>query len=239
MNQVLSNPEFYSGQWKKESEHLESNGIYKLLSEITPKGNILEFGCGIGKGTCYLSNSNKVLSLDNNQHLINIAQGHLNDNKSAAVLHHCDFFKLTDADKRLISDFKPEVIVGWFIGSHGEDIFEHTPEEPDGIAKSKLYREKIEDIIISPDVCIDSVKYIHLVSRGGRVAGFSDEVCFKETKRDYDTHVFSNVGFEVYDVKNFPWPREGSEFQYGQAHNPILAEGDIIPTITSLIARRV
>jgi hypothetical protein len=239
MNRILSNPEQYSQRWKTESEFLESHGIYELLAKMTPQGNVLEFGCGIGNGTRHLSIDRSVLSLDSNQHLIDEASRHLDCIGANARIHKCDFFSLTKDDKEIIYEFKPKVIAGWFIGSHGVDIFKHTKEEPNEVTKSKLYREKIEDIIVSPDVCLASVDYIHLVNRGGLVVGFSENDYFNAAKEDYDMYVFGRVGFEVFKVKYINWPREGSEFQYGQAPNPNLAKGGTVPAITSIIARRV
>jgi hypothetical protein len=145
----------------------------------------------------------------------------------------------TEKDKAVIIDFKPQVVVGWFIGGCGIDIFKHTKGEPNEITKSKLYREKIEDIIVSSDVCMVSIEYIHLVNRGGLDARFSEAEIFEETKKDYGTYVFGNIGFEVVEVKNIHWPREGSEFEYGQAHNPNFAGGEVVLTITSILAKRV
>jgi hypothetical protein len=230
--------EQYSQIWKKESEFLESHGIYELLSQITPSGNVLEFGCGIGKGTRYLSIGRNVLSLDSNPYLVNEANKYLDSVGASRIIHKCDFFELTADDKKVIEEFKPEVIVGWFIGSHGVDIIKHTQKEPNEIKKSKLYREKIEDIIVSPDVCLESVEYIHLVNRGSLFVGFTEAELFNLTKKEYDTYVFRNIGFEVFDVKNIDWPREGSEFPYVQAPNPNF-KGETIPTITSIVAKRV
>lgn len=236
MTRELSNPEQYSNLWNNESEFLESYGIYSQLSKITPVGRALEFGCGSGNGAYHLSIDRDVLSLDSNTQLIEKARNRTNGN---VAIHQCDFFDLTEADKAVIVDFKPQVVVGWFIGGCGIDIFKHTQEEPNEITKSKLYREKIEDIIVSSDVCLASVEYIHLVNRGGLAARFSEAEIFEETKKDYDTYVFGKIGFEVVEVININWPREGSEFGYGQAHNPNFAGGEVIPTITSILAKRV
>ncbi|MDD2653035.1 MAG: class I SAM-dependent methyltransferase [Sulfurimonas sp.] len=236
MNRELSNPEQYSDLWNKESEFLESHQVYSQLSKMTPAGKALEFGCGVGNGTHYLSIDREVLSLDNNSQLIEKARDRANKN---VAIYQCDFFELTEADKLVIAKFNPQVIVGWFIGGCGIDIFKRTKEEPDEMTKSKLYREKIEDIIVSPIVCLASVEYIHLVSRGNLAAGFSEAEIFEHTKNDYDTHVFKRVGFDVIEVKNINWPREGSEFQYGQAHNPNFAGGRTVPIITSIVAKRV
>ncbi|WP_444677958.1 class I SAM-dependent methyltransferase [Halomonas sp. E19] len=234
MKRELTDHEQYSDLWEKESQFLESHGIYSLLSKITPSGKILEFGCGIGNGTHHLSIDHDVLSLDSNGRLIEKARSRVNGN---VAFHQCDFFHLNDTDKAVISDFNPQVVVGWFIGGCGIDIFKHTEEEPNEVTKSKLYREKIEDIIVSPSICLESVECIHLVNRGGLAAGFSEAEVFRSTKDDYDTHVFGKVGFEVVEVKNIDWPREGSDFQYGYAHNPNFAEGQVTPTITSIVAK--
>ena len=235
----LSDASKYSDSWAKESDQLEENDIYKKLANIAPNGNTIEFGCGVGNGTVHLAKDRNVLSLDNNRGLIEQAMTRLESIGIEHRIHECDFFNLGETEKQLISNFKPEVIIGWFIGSHGEDIFKHTEEEPHPITKSKLYREKIEDIITSNDVCIDSVEYIHLASRGERVAGFSEEEIFISQKDDYDTHVFKKIGFEVVEVNQIEWVRENSEFTYGQVHNPNLAQGERVPTITSIIAKRI
>ncbi|MDH6024888.1 class I SAM-dependent methyltransferase [Vibrio splendidus] len=235
----LSSPEQYSQLWKTESEQLESNNIYEQLSKMIPCENTLEFGCGIGNGTIHLAKKRDVLSLDNNQSLIEQAMTRLESQGTKYQIHKCDFFNLGETEKQLICTFEPKVIVGWFIGSHGEDIFKNTKEEPHPITKSKLYREKIEDIIISSDVCIDSVEYINLANRGEVVVGFSEKEIFDSQKADYDTHVFKKIGFEVVEVNQVEWVREKSEFSYGQDHNPILAKGERVPVITSIIAKRI
>lgn len=235
----LSNQEQYAELWKKESENLESHGTYRELAGLTPSGSVLEVGCGTGFGTLHLSKDRDVLSLDSNQLLIDSARALLAREGLEAHIHKCDFFSLTDEDKAIIKNFNPTTIVGWFIGGHGEDIFKYTEEEPDPITKSKLYREKIEDIIVSSDLCVDSVEYIHLASRGARIVGFTENDYIKASKEDYDTYVFKDAGFEVVEVKYLEWSRDGSEFQYGQAHNPNAAQGEAIPTITSILAKRI
>jgi len=70
MTRILSNPEQYSKLWTSESGFLDSHNIYEKLSKLTPLGNVLEIGCGIGAGTQHLSNGRNVLSLDISKHLI-------------------------------------------------------------------------------------------------------------------------------------------------------------------------
>ncbi len=235
----LSGPEKYSEIWGKESGQLDANDVYEKLAALAPPGNTIEFGCGVGNGTAHLSRERKVLSFDNNKGLIAEARSRLSDAGIKHQIHECDFFNLSDQDKKLISDFKPKVISGWFIGSHGEDILKRTEEEPQPIVKSKLYREKIEDIIISNYVCVDTVDYIHLVSRGSLAEEYTEKDFLEAEKDDYDTYVFNQIGFEVVDVKCIEWAREGSEFLYGLVTNPNIAKGKSVPMITSLIAKRI
>ncbi|MEM5546922.1 class I SAM-dependent methyltransferase [Pseudoalteromonas fuliginea] len=234
----LSGPENYSENWAGESDLLEKNNTYEKLAKLAPSGNTIEFGCGVGNGTVHLSKGRKVLSLDNNKGLIEKAKSRLNDAGIEHQIHECDFFNFSDSDKKLFREFRPKVIAGWFIGSHGQDIFKHTEEEPHPIVKSKLYREKIEDIIISSDVCVESVEYIHLAIRGELFKGLTEDVIFNSTKDDYDTYVFDRIGFEVIEVENFKWVQVNSEFLYGQAHNPNIAEGETVPMITSIVAKK-
>ncbi|MFJ4392466.1 hypothetical protein [Pseudomonas soli] len=108
----------------------------------------------------------------------------------------------------------------------------------DGNEKSKLYREHIEDIVVSNKVAVDSVEIINLVSRGSIATSFSDAEIFETQKADYDKYVFEPVGFEVYDVKVSRWNRTGSTFAYGQAQNPKFAGGETALAIFSIFARR-
>ena len=235
----LTNANQYSTLWRDESDFLKSHDIYDKLSEFTPVGNILEIGCGVGNGTMSLLKKHSVLSLDSNPYLIKEAQSRLESSGLHCNIRKCDFFDLSEEDKSTIRDFKPQVLVAWFIGSHGEDIYKHTEEQPDPGIKSKLYREKIEDIIVSDAMLVDTVKYIHLVARGAVREGVSKDVIFAESKRDYDTYVFNKVGFEVIDVQQIPWPVEDSKFQYIAAPNPEFTAEKIIPMITSLIAKKI
>ena len=85
---------------------------------------------------------------------------------------------------------------------------------------------------------IKSIEYIHLANRGFSNADASEEELFLSTKQDYDTHVFKKIGFEVVDVKSINWDMTDSEFQYSAAHNPNFKAGKIIPTVTSILAKR-
>lgn len=234
----LSNAVQYSGIWERESQSFESHNVYKQLAQQIPFVPVLEVGCGIGNGTKYLADGRAVLALDNNEHLIPKASAQLKEAGQSAQIHHCDLFELNDEDLKVITDFQPKAVVAWFIGSHGEDIFARTSGELDINEKSKLYRECIEDVIVSDKVSVASVDIINLVSRGTIATSCSDAEIFESQKADYDKYVFDPVGFEVYDVKVSRWDRTGSMFEYGQAHNPNFVGGETALAITSIFARR-
>ena len=229
----------YSEQWTKESLHFESTGIYEKLAAQIPSGKVLEIGCGAGVGTFHLAQDREVLSIDNNALLIRAAKSYLDGRTNGYRIHECDLFAISNDDRAAVRDFAPNTIVAWFLGGSGIDVYKHTSEHPDPIEKGKRYREKIEDIVISSDLLIDSVDVVNFVSRGGRISHFSNEQAREAAKDDYDTYVFKNVGFEVYDVRLFDWSLDGSNFIYGAANNPNLAPGTPIPTITSILARRI
>ena len=225
--------------WTEESNTFFDSGIYQILSDLLPLENTFEFGCGNGNSTFVLSEKRKVLTFENNSFLINDAISKLICRGDNVIVQKCDFFKLSETEKQLISDFEPVKITGWFIGSNGNDVSKYTKEEPDFTKKVKLYREKIEDIITSPAVCIPSVSTIQLANRGAIVKGFNNEQIFQDVKNDYDKYVFKKIGFEVVEVNVFNWKRVGSSFQYISAPNSILADGKLMSSITSIIARRI
>ena len=235
---TLSDENQYYDSWKKESEQFQQNGIYRSLSDLIPLGNVLEFGCGNGNSTFILSEKRRVLALEKNKLLINEAKKKLAIRGGNVEIYEIDFFRISNKLIYKIAEFQPEIIVGWFIGSNGKDIYKYTQEESNQLNKAKLYREKIEDIIVSKNVCIDSVNTIQLVNRGAMVAGFSPEEIFHSVKDDYDKYVFNQVGFEVINVKVFDWNNEGSSFGYIKAENPNLADDEQKPSITSIIAKR-
>lgn len=237
MNQI-SNAVQYSKIWERESQSFESHDVYRQLAQDIPLVPVLEIGCGVGNGTKYLAHGRPVLALDNNEHLIAKASAQLEGVGQSVQIHHCDLFELSDEDCKVIADFQPKAVVAWFVGSHGEDIFARTSGEPDVNEKSKLYREHIEDILVSDKVSVDSVDIINLVNRSAIVTTFSDAELFESQKADYDKYVFGPVGFEVYDVKVSRWNRTGSTFEYGAGHNPNFAGGETAPAIISIFARR-
>jgi len=232
----------YAGIWKNESDGLNKAEVYKNLAALTPEGNVLEFGCGSGLSTGHLLANHNVLSLENNTQLIAYAKEHLIAKGFEPNILECNFFSLSEDDKKAISEFAPEVIVGWFIGGSGDDQIEQFPAESDPRNMMKLYREKIEDIIVSPDVCTSSVEYIQVANRGMGIVGADPQEMFNDQKADYDLHVFSPNGFEVVKVDTFTWAADKSQFPYQQVHNPNFNGGkptEVEPLIFSIIAKRV
>lgn len=232
----------YAGTWKKESKGLNNAEVYTKLAAYTPAGNVLEFGCGAGHSTIQLIASHNVLSLENNTHLIAEAKKHIKANSFEPNIHECNFLSLSESDEAAIRDFAPNVVVGWFIGGSGEDQKEQFPTERDPRNMMKLYREKIEDTIVSFSACTPSVEYIHLANRGRKIAGLDHEEVFKATKQDYDQHVFMINGFEVVQVDSFSWAAENSQFPYEATRNPNFNGGvptDVEYQITSILAKRI
>ncbi len=227
----------YAERWAAEAALLDAHGVYEKLAGQLAPGNVLEIGCGTGRESLRLTALGSVLALDNNQSLIAEARARLADCPSASF-HLCDLFNLTDLDIQKINDFQPKSIVAWFIGGSGTDVLRWTSEQPDPLAKGKLYREKLEDVITSPGILTSAVDVISLVNRSGRIAECSDQEVIQAAIDDYNEHVFARCGFEVVDVTLDDWPREGSKFLYGAAPNPNLAEGSAIPTIISIVAKR-
>lgn len=228
----------YAKRWKIESDSMASKSLYCSLSRLLPLNKkVLEIGCGCGNGAAELCKERKVLSLEINQFLINLAKENLTGSQNV-LIHKCDFLKLNKSDKEIISNFSPEIIVGWFLGGNGLDVFKHTKEEPRPENKPKLYREKIEDLITSTNICLPSVEMIHLVNRGAMVEGFSDDYTRKSVKEDYDTYVFNRIGFEVTKIDFFEWEYVSNGLDYIAAENPLLAEGNKKERITSIIAER-
>ncbi|VAE22117.1 MULTISPECIES: class I SAM-dependent methyltransferase [Enterobacteriaceae] len=239
---MISDHKMYAEYWKKESDLMDSTGVYGKLAALTPDGNVLEFGCGGGQGTRHLLTHHSVLSLDNNEDLIEIARKHLDEHGLSANIHQCDFFNLSENDKKIINDFSPEVIVGWLLGGSGVDQLKHVTSVQNLNEISKTYREKIEDIITSPDVCIDSVEYIQLAIREHVIAGSEKNGSFNETKANYDQYVFGPAGFEVISVDTMPWALEKSDFTYVRAQNSNFANGKQVETVTvvtSVLAKRI
>jgi hypothetical protein len=228
----------YSQHWETESSNLEDQGIYQQLCDLAPVEDVLEIGCGAGIATLRLAESRKILSIDNNVHLIGKARSRLSNAGVSAQIIHANLFDLSHQDIGIIKEFSPKGIVCWFIGSDPYTTTQYTPDSQ-GNEKPKKYRENIEDLIISKNVCQTTVKWIHLANRAGVISTATDQQVIDDTKSDYNTYVFSKTGFEVSDVKIFKWNRDGSDFMYANAANPNLMPGKSVASVVSIFARRV
>ena len=70
-------PKDYSEFWERESYQFQNNEIYDYLSKIIPTEATFEVGCGAGWSTLSLAKNRPVLAIDNNSHLIGLAQARL------------------------------------------------------------------------------------------------------------------------------------------------------------------
>ncbi|MCW0386282.1 hypothetical protein NB722_000821 [Xanthomonas sacchari] len=233
---TLSNEISYAEEWQKESESYESQGIYKLLSEITPHGRVLEVGVGSGAGTVALAQNHKVLGLENNTHLARIARGRIAEIEEYVNIIEDDVFNPSESTIAAISEFAPEVITAWFIGASGIEQYKNVSKEGSVNAQQwpVLYRQKIEDAILMPAICPPSVKWIHLVNRGSISASDSEDYFKAKHAEDYDEYVFNKSGFKVTDVHILPWDLTKSSFPYSFVDSP----GSRIWIFASLLAKR-
>ena len=232
------NSKLYAEHWEKEAELFESKGIYELLSEITPKENVLEIGSGIGLSTVTLAASRNVMALDNNVHLVSKAQAHLTAAGVSTEIVVADIFNLSAQVVDDIKEFKPKVIVGWFLGSSAEDQDKYATTDIQSNEQAKKYREHMEDAMLKEGICQPSVEWVHLVNRTGMITLVSEILAKEAIKADYDTHVFHPKGFEIVDVQILDWNLIGSSFHYGAVHNPNLLQGQLVPKLVSLLAKR-
>lgn len=237
MTLMRMNQKTYAEHWEKESSQFESKGIYKRLSAITPKQDTLEIGCGIGVTTQHLALTRKVLSIDNNEHIIKKALTALEGKNLDVSIINADIFELSPQSISTIEQFAPKGIVAWFIGSHPDDVDKRTPLTTTPLEKPKKYRENIEDLLLS--VSPSSVEWIHLANRCAVNEGATESEIVKSTKDDYDTYLFSSGEFKVVDVQIIDWNTAGSNFMYVQAPNPNADPGRPVPKVISILARRV
>ncbi|SPA23743.1 conserved hypothetical protein [Cupriavidus taiwanensis] len=234
---VRMDPKNYAEHWEKESTLYESQGVYQRLSAITPDGNVLEIGAGVGLATVALAATRAVLALDSNLDLAEKARSRIRSSGAKAEIVITDFLAPSTEAVERIKEFAPAVIVGWFLGSNADDQEKYAADVP-WDERSKKYREHIEDALMAPPLCQPSVEWVHLVGRGGRVLGIPEEEAKQEQAEDYNQYVFHPNGFEVVDVQYLDWDRQGSSFHYGEAPNPNLAPGQTNSLIMSFLAKR-
>lgn len=229
----------YAEFWRIESELFERQGVYEKLGKIAPPGKVLEVGAGVGLSTIALAASREVLALDSNAILVDQVQARIDESGVSARILLTDFLEPSEEVVRIIEEFSPQVIVGWFLGSNGDDQAKHVDRSVHIRKWSKAYRERIEDALVTAPLNQPSVEWVHLVYRAGRAESSLIEEVKSDCAKGYDEHVFHPNGFEVEDVQIFDWDREDSKFMYEAAPNPNFAgEGTEVPIITSVIARR-
>lgn len=227
----------YADAWENESLNYKEKGLYQKLYKLLPPGKVLEFGCGAGFSTGELLKKHEVLSLECNSFLISKASKYLGSKKSC--IYKCDFLKLSEKDKKIIQEFKPDIIVGCFLGGNGIDVINHVNEKISLNEKTKKYRENIEDVIVSKELCFDSVSVIQLVNRGLYLPEmYTDEEVRTSVIEDYNTYVFGNTDFKIEDVSFFDWDYEVSKIPYSTVSN-INTQNKIKKfRVTSIIAKK-
>ena len=230
-------PKTYAAHWEHESTQIEDQGSYKWLSSITPDGNVLEVGAGVGFGTISLAATRPVLALDSNADLISKARARIASAGANADVLATDFLAPSPEAIGRIQNFAPKVVVAWFVGSNADDQERHASDVP-WLDRAKKYRENIEDAVVTLPLCQPSVEWVHLAVRAGSVSGFSDEAVKLSQREDYDQYVFHPNGFEVTDVQIMSWERQGSQIGYQAAFNPNRAPGPSEPVILSIVAKR-
>lgn len=223
--------------WEQESLLFEKQGIYQILFETIPDGSVVEVGCGAGLATHHLATNRQVLAIDNNPYLLEKAKRRMMKSGENVRFLGADLLELSQHDIKTVKEFAPKGIICWFIGSNPANVNRHTQGLPLN-EQGKKYREKVEDLVVSRNLCSHSVEWIHLANRAGIVDTATQEKVFKAQQDDYNTHVFNSAGFEVIDVRVFVWDRDGSNFRYAFAPNPNLQSGRPINAIVSVLARR-
>lgn len=168
-----------------------------------------------------------------------MARANLSSHGCSPSIIHADLFDLSDKDVDQIKNFSPKGIACWFVGLHPDDVDKHTQSTLAINERPNKYRENIEDLLLTENICLQTVEWIHLANRVGVIESASEDEIIEATKVDYNTYLFSEKGFEVDSVKIINWEREGSRFLYANAHNPNLMPGKIIPSIISILAKRV
>lgn len=232
-------PEDYSKFWEIESSQFQSSKIYDQLSKTVPTVATLEIGCGAGWSTLSLAISRPVLAVDNNPYLIDLARARLQKHGVNAEIIQSDLFEPSAELLTAIRDFQPEVVVGWFIGSHPDDNDKRTPAHLDIREKPKVYRENVEDRLLVQPLCPPSVKWIHMVQRASIPPGYTETQIKEGAMEDYEKYVFANSDFTVKDVGILDWDRGESHFPYVQNQNSNLQSGNAKPIIVSVLAHRV
>lgn len=227
----------YADHWERESRAYEEQDIYRALARITPAQRTLEIGCGIGLGTVHLARDRQVLSIDNNLRLIHLARHSIQNAGVDARVVHDDAFSVTELTASQVEAFGPEGIVCWFAGSHPDDVLRHTSSTVPPQERPGQYRENLEDLLLQPPLCGQSVEWIHFAYRVGVAIAASPEEIIEATTVDYNTYVLMDSPFRVANVEVFDW--SPGELEYIFASNPAFMGGQVQRKVISLLARRI
>ena len=236
---MLSTATTYANEWQKESASYDRQGVYALLSAITPQGRVLEVGPGTGAGTVALAQGREVLCLEKNPHLAEVARARVATTGVSAEILLDDVCDPSAATVATIVRFAPEVVTGWLIGTSGEEQVRTVSDGATAEQWPTLYRERIEGALLTPTICPQSVEWVHLVSRGSLPADISEEVARHGHSQEYDEFVFGPHGFEVVDVQFLAWDIAQSSFPYGDTDPAESAPVGSSPKLISLLAKRV
>ena len=185
-----------------------------------------------------LAASRKVLAVDSNVHLVELARSRLAAAGVTAEIVVADVFDPSSQSVETIKEFAPKVIVGWFLGSNADDQDKYVASDVPVDERAKKYRENVEDAMLVESICPPSVDWVHLATRCGVIADMTEAFVKQTTKADYDNHVFLPNGFEVVDVQILDWDTVGSGFSYGAAKNPNLLPGQLVAKLISVLAKR-
>jgi SAM-dependent methyltransferase len=231
------NAETYAEHWGAESMRFESRGLYADLARITPVQRVLEIGSGNGIATAHLAFDRKVLGLDNNPFLLRMAKAN-NANNPNAEFMETDVFNLSQDQVKKVTDFSPQGIVAWMIGSDPDTVDSRTSENTLMQERPKLYREAVEDLIVIEPICAASVEWIHMTHRIGVDSQATNDKIREETVKDYEGHMLLNSGFRVARVDILEWKREPEDFMYVSAANQNFKAANIRNCILSILATR-
>jgi hypothetical protein len=235
----LSDSKTYADRWEKESASFEAGQVYAWLSGIAPKENVLEIGVGVGLGTAALAVGRRVLGVDNNEHLASKARERIAATGIDASIVVMDLLAPTPEGVGEIQAFAPTGIAAWLLGGSGDDQMKYLAADVPFEDRAKKYREHLEDAIMSSRICPPSVQWIHFAIRSWRIAEATDALVKQAQKENYDEWVFHPHGFDVVDVQLFEWDRNGSSFTYIDARHASQMEGTRMPTVVSILARRM
>lgn len=194
--------------WGGDANTFEANGDYQWMSEQFGSGSVLEIGCGIGLSTRILAKRGRLMSIDHNHHciettekllanvgvpILRINQGSTTANVDAVSFLEGDVFNLLPWQHQAISNFGPEWVVCWLIGSYSDAVQQRSPSTPlhEAIA---LYREDLEVALATFADSLPTVQGVQFVHRLQMPWSKKDEGRI-HTMSTFNQHVFNGTKF--------------------------------------------